>query len=80
MRQSKKIHIFSLWTLNGTQCVDDTVMIAGIDNKKQISDRQKLQEIENQQREEEDEECRIFAAAKRKMAKLRMEKEKQLHE
>ena len=74
VRQSNKIHIFSLWTLNGT------VMIAGIDNKKQISDRQKLQEIENQQREEEDEECRIFAAAKRKMAKLRMEKEKQLHE
>jgi len=52
----------------------------GIDNKKQISDRQKLQEIENQQKEEEDEECRIFAAAKRKMAKLRMEKERQLHQ
>ena len=53
--------------------------IVGLDNKKQISDRQKLLEIEKQQEEEEDDECRIFAAAKRKMAKLRMEKERQLH-
>ncbi|XP_067938242.1 cilia- and flagella- associated protein 210-like [Watersipora subatra] len=51
----------------------------GLDNKKQIADREKLLEIERQQEEEENEECRIFAAAKRKMAKLRMEKERQLH-
>jgi len=55
-------------------------LILGQDNKKQIADRQKLLEIEQQQMEEEDNECRIFAAAKRKMVKLRMEKEKQLHE
>ena len=30
--------------------------------------------------QEEDEECRIFAAAKRKMMKLRAEKERQLHQ
>lgn len=30
--------------------------------------------------QEEDEECRIFAAAKRKMMKLRAEKEQQIHE
>lgn len=51
----------------------------GEDNKKQISDRVKLLEIEQQQEEAENDECRIFAAAKRKMVKLRMEKEKQLH-
>lgn len=56
------------------------LLILGQDNKKQIADRQKLLEIEQQQMEEEDNECRIFAAAKRKMVKLRMEKEKQLHE
>lgn len=52
----------------------------GMDNKKQIVDRNKLAEIEKQQEEEENEECRIFAAAKRKMVKLRMEKERQLHQ
>ena len=30
--------------------------------------------------QEEDEECRLFAAAKRKMIKMRMEKERQLRE
>lgn len=55
-------------------------VLTGLDNKKQIGDRQKLLEIEQQQLEEENEECRVFAAAKRKMAKLRMEKERQLHE
>lgn len=54
--------------------------ITGMDNKKQIGDRIKLTEISRQQEEEENEECRIFAAAKRKMARLRMEKERQLHE
>ena len=29
--------------------------------------------------QEEDEECRIFAAAKRKMTKLRIEKEREIH-
>lgn len=62
------VELFNVWNL-----------FAGIDNKKQISDRQKLSEIEKQHMEEEDDECRIFAAAKRKMAKLRMEKERQLH-
>jgi len=29
--------------------------------------------------QEEDEECRIFAAAKRKMTKMRIEKEREIH-
>ncbi|KAK2148070.1 hypothetical protein LSH36_518g02010 [Paralvinella palmiformis] len=49
------------------------------DNLKQIEDVEKMRHVLKQQDEEEDEECRIFAAAKRKMMKLRLEKEKQLH-
>lgn len=49
------------------------------DNLKQIEDVEKMRNVLKQQDEEEDEECRIFATAKRKMMKLRLEKEKQLH-
>lgn len=49
-----------------------------IDNKRQIADTKKINEIKAAQEEEEDEECRIFAAAKRKMMKMRAEKEKEI--
>ncbi|CAH1789509.1 unnamed protein product [Owenia fusiformis] len=49
------------------------------DNVKRIGDVRKMKEIHRLQEEEEDEECRIFAAAKRKMMKLRTQKEKMLH-
>ncbi|XP_013402738.1 coiled-coil domain-containing protein 173-like [Lingula anatina] len=48
-------------------------------NVKRIEDVKKMREIQQEIEEEEDEECRIFAAAKRKMMKLRVEKEKLLH-
>ncbi len=50
------------------------------DNVKQIEDVARMRQINVRQEEEEDDECRIFAAAKRKMMKLRSEKERQLHE
>lgn len=49
------------------------------DNLLQIADVRQMKEIQKMQDEEENEECRIFAAAKRKMMGLRAAKEKQLH-
>ena len=49
------------------------------DNMKQIADRKKMELINMTKEEEEDEESRVFTAAKRKMMKLRSEKEKSLH-
>ncbi|XP_074659514.1 cilia- and flagella- associated protein 210-like [Tubulanus polymorphus] len=49
------------------------------DNLRQINDVKRMKEVQRQQEEEEDEECRIFGAAKRKMMKLRAEKEKNLY-
>ncbi|ELU10324.1 hypothetical protein CAPTEDRAFT_176680 [Capitella teleta] len=48
------------------------------DNRRQIADVEKMREYTKAHEEEEDEECRIFAAAKRKMMKLRAEKEREL--
>jgi len=50
------------------------------ENLRQIDDVHRIRDIEKRHEEEEDEECRIFAAAKRKMMKLRSTKEKQLHQ
>ncbi|XP_071108770.1 cilia- and flagella- associated protein 210-like [Haliotis cracherodii] len=50
-----------------------------MDNLQQQQDVIRMRDINQLQEEEEDEECRIFAAAKRKMMKLRAEKEKQIH-
>ncbi|CAD5114893.1 DgyrCDS3923 [Dimorphilus gyrociliatus] len=49
-----------------------------IDNKRQIADTKRMNEIKAAQEEDEDEECRIFAAAKRKMMKMRADKEKEI--
>lgn len=50
------------------------------ENLQQIANKKTIKQLQNQQEDEEDEECRIFAAAKRKMMKLRAEKEKQIHD
>ncbi|KAK3104153.1 hypothetical protein FSP39_024871 [Pinctada imbricata] len=49
------------------------------DNMNQIQDKATIKKVLDQQEEDEDEECRIFAAAKRKMMKLRAEKEREIH-
>lgn len=49
-----------------------------MDNMQQIQDVHKMKELKGVQEEEENEECRIFAAAKRKMMRMRTEKEKQI--
>lgn len=43
-----------------------------------VSDRDLIRSCERQQEEEEEEEIRIFAAAKKKMTKLRKERERDL--
>ena len=50
------------------------------ENLRQIEDVKRMQEIQSLQDQEEDEKCRIFAAAKKKMMRLRAEKERELHE
>ncbi|KAI8793239.1 cilia- and flagella- associated protein 210-like [Biomphalaria glabrata] len=50
------------------------------ENMKQIQDVEKMKILQQKQEEEEDEECRIFAAAKRKMMKLRVQKEQEIHD
>ncbi|KAH9520065.1 hypothetical protein Btru_059855 [Bulinus truncatus] len=49
-------------------------------NMMQIQDVEKMKLLQQKQDEEEDEECRIFAAAKRKMMKLRAQKEQEIHD
>ncbi|XP_076461037.1 cilia- and flagella- associated protein 210-like [Babylonia areolata] len=49
------------------------------ENQQQIQDVQKMKQLRDVQEEEENEECRIFAAAKRKMMRLRAEKEKEIY-
>ncbi|KAL8587022.1 hypothetical protein ACOMHN_023412 [Nucella lapillus] len=49
------------------------------DNQQQIQDVQKMKQLKDVQEEEDNEECRIFAAAKRKMMRLRAEKEKEIY-
>ena len=50
------------------------------ENKKQQDDLKNIRDIQVQQEMEEDEESRIFAAAKRKMMQLRAKREKEMHE
>ena len=50
------------------------------ENLRQIEDVKRMQAIQALQDQEEDEKCRIFAAAKKKMMRLRAEKERELHE
>ncbi|KAL5007785.1 hypothetical protein ScPMuIL_016591 [Solemya velum] len=50
------------------------------DNRKQIEETKIMKKLKVDQEEEEDEECRVFAAAKRKMMRLRAEKEKNIYE
>ncbi|XP_005104825.1 coiled-coil domain-containing protein 173 isoform X2 [Aplysia californica] len=49
------------------------------ENVQQIQDVEKMKILQERQDEEEDEECRVFAAAKRKMMKLRAQKEQDIH-
>lgn len=49
------------------------------ENMQQIKDVEKMKILQERQDEEEDEECRVFAAAKKKMMKLRAQKEKEIH-
>ncbi|RUS71231.1 hypothetical protein EGW08_021012 [Elysia chlorotica] len=49
------------------------------ENMQQIHDVEKMKILQQRQDEEEDEECRVFAAAKRKMMKLRAQKEQDIH-
>merc|ERR1712154_519929 len=49
------------------------------ENVKQIQDVEKMKILQERQDEEEDEECRVFAAAKKKMMKLRAQKEQDIH-
>lgn len=50
------------------------------DNLKQIADVRRMKEVQKLLDEEEDEDCRVFAAAKKKMMRLRAEKEREIHE
>lgn len=49
------------------------------ENQQQIQNVRKMKQLQDLQAEEEDEECRIFASAKRKMMRLRAEKEREMH-
>jgi len=49
------------------------------ENLQQIKDVEKMKILQERQDDEEDEECRVFAAAKKKMMKLRGEKEQEIH-
>uniref|UniRef100_A0A0B6YQ31 Trichohyalin-plectin-homology domain-containing protein n=1 Tax=Arion vulgaris TaxID=1028688 RepID=A0A0B6YQ31_9EUPU len=49
------------------------------ENLQQIEDMKKIKQLQEEQEEEDDDECRVFAVAKRKMMKLRVEKEIDLH-
>lgn len=49
------------------------------ENVQQIQDVEKMKILQERQDEEEDEECRVFAAAKKKMMKLRAQKEQDIH-
>lgn len=49
------------------------------ENVQQIQDVEKMKILQERQDDEEDEECRVFAAAKKKMMKLRAEKEQDIH-
>lgn len=50
------------------------------ENLRQIADCKKMREVQRLQEEADEEDCRLFAAGKRKMLKLRQERERQLHE
>ncbi|PAA49695.1 hypothetical protein BOX15_Mlig017876g2 [Macrostomum lignano] len=50
------------------------------DNLKQIADVRRMKDVQRLFDEEEDEDCRVFAAAKKKMMRLRAEKEREIHE
>lgn len=56
----------------------EATMLAQV-NRTQLANNEVARQANAQQEEEEDEECRIFAAAKRKMTKMRIEKEREIH-
>ncbi|PVD29918.1 hypothetical protein C0Q70_09177 [Pomacea canaliculata] len=57
----------------------DEQMQTNHENTRQIEDVKKMNDLKAMREEEEDEECRIFAAAKRKMMKLSSEREKEIY-